>query len=195
MIYIGMDVSSKSFVVHAINEKRRKIFSGEIPPTRVGLRKLIKDLGGINKLIAFEAGNQMKWISLYLKRIKGVDIHVVHPNEVKWISQSDGKTDKVDARKLAELGRSDMLPRKVHIVEGSVRHLRELLSARGQLQNKRIALINSLRAYMKQEGYSFPEGFFQRLDCFERIKLLKVSEVQKGIFLFLYEKYRDVEKF
>lgn len=182
MIYIGMDVSSKSFVIHAIDGRKKKIFSGEISPTRVGLRKLIKDLGGANKLVIFEAGNQMKWISLFLKKMKGVEVHVVHPNEVKWISQSDGKTDKVDARKLAELGRSDMLPRKVHIVEGSVRHLRELLSARGQLQGKRIALINSLRAYMKQEGYHFPEGFFQRLDCFEKIKSLRVSEVQKGIF-------------
>lgn len=187
MIYIGMDVSSKSFVVHAINERRKKLFSGEILPTRTGLRKLIKDLGGANKLVAFEAGNQMKWISLFLKKIKGVHLHVVHPNEVKWISQSDGKTDKVDARKLAELACSDMLPQKVHVVEGHVRQLRELLSARMQLQSKRIALINSLRAYMKQEGYRFPEGFFQRLDCFEKIKSLRVSDVQKGIFCSFME--------
>ena len=132
MVYIGMDVSSKSFVVYAMNERKKKMFSGEVSPTRGGLRKLLKDVGNAHKLIVFEAGNQMKWISLYLKKIKGVEVHVVHPNEIKWISQSDGKTDKVDARKLAELGRSDMLPRKVHIVEGSVRQLRELLSARGQ---------------------------------------------------------------
>ena len=91
-----MDVSSKSFVVHAINGRKKKIFSGEVSPTRVGLRTLVRDLGSANKLIVFEAGNQMKWISLYLKKIKGVCVHVVHPNEVKWISQSNGKTDKVD---------------------------------------------------------------------------------------------------
>ena len=50
------------------------------------------------------------------------------------------------------------------------------------MQRKRIALINSLRAYMKQEGYHFPEGFFQRWNYFERIKSLRVSDVQKGIF-------------
>jgi len=98
MIYIGMDVSSKSFVVHAINEKKKKLFSGEISPTRAGLRKFITGLGAANKLVAFEAGNHKKWISLFLKKIKGIHLHVVHPNEVKWINQSDGKTDKVDAK-------------------------------------------------------------------------------------------------
>ena len=37
MIYIGMDISSKSFTVHAINEKKKILFKGEIKPTRAGL--------------------------------------------------------------------------------------------------------------------------------------------------------------
>jgi len=75
-------------------------------------------------------------------KVDGVTLHVVHPNELKWISQSNGKTDKVDAKKMAELARGDLPPRKVHIVEGKVRELRELLSARQALQSKRVALIN-----------------------------------------------------
>ena len=89
---------------------------------------------------------------------------MVHPNEVKWISQSSGKTDKVDARKMAPLARGNLLRRPVHVVEGKTRELRELVSARGQLQSKRVALINTVRGYMKQEGVSLPEKFFQRLD-------------------------------
>ncbi len=61
---------------------------------------------------------------------------MVHPNEGKWISTSSGKTDKVDAKKLAELARGDLLPRKVHLVEGEARRLRELISARTQLNAK-----------------------------------------------------------
>jgi len=56
MIYIGMDVSGKSFVVHAINERKRKMFSGEISPTRTGLRKFITGLGAANKLINGKGG-------------------------------------------------------------------------------------------------------------------------------------------
>ena len=41
MIYIGMDVSSKSFVVHAINEKKKVVLRDEIPATRSALRATV----------------------------------------------------------------------------------------------------------------------------------------------------------
>ena len=181
MIYIGMDVSSKEFMVHAINEKKKMLFKGGIDPTRRGLRQMVKSLGEENKLIVVEAGNQLKWIALTLKAIEGVTVHVVHPNEIKWISQSSGKTDKIDAKKLAELARGDMLPRKVHIVEGKVRQLRELISARHRLQSKRVALINSIRGFMKQEGYRLPVKFFQSPNWRERLAQVRVGETQKII--------------
>ena len=118
MIYVGMDISSKSFMVHAIDSSNKVVFRGEIKPTRQGLCRMIQQLGRQTKLIVFEAGNQLKWVALELKKIKGVHLHVVHPNEIKWINQSSAKTDKIDAGKLARLARGDMLPRKVHIVEG-----------------------------------------------------------------------------
>ena len=118
MLYIGMDISSKSFTVHEIDGTKKLIFKGDIKPTRGGLSAMIKGLGSQSKLVVFEAGNQLKWIALTLRKIKGVSVHVVHPNEIKWINQSSGKTDKIDARKLAYLARADMLPRRVHIVEG-----------------------------------------------------------------------------
>ena len=181
MIYVGMDVSSKSFVVHAIDEKKRVVFRGEIPPARSELRKLMGRLGRETKLVVFEAGNQMKWIALTLKKMRGVHLHIVHPNEMKWISESSGKTDRVDARKMAELARGDLLPRAVHVVEGSVRDLRELVSARHTLQSKRVALINTVRGYMLQEGVRLPEKFFQRADWWEQLERMKVGETTKAI--------------
>jgi len=38
----------------------------------------------------------MKWIAETLKKLDGVQVHVVHPNEVKWMTESRGKTDRVD---------------------------------------------------------------------------------------------------
>lgn len=181
MIYIGMDVSSKEFVVHAIDQRQQKVFEGRIAPSRAGLRKLIKDLGAGPKLFVFEAGNQMKWIALMLMRQVGVQIHVVHPNEIKWINQSSGKTDKVDARKMAQLARGNLLPRPVHVVDGKTRELRELVSARGQLQSKRVALMNTVRGYMKQEGVSLPEKFFQRSDWKSSLEERTLGDTQKLI--------------
>jgi len=182
MVYIGMDVSSKDFVVHVIDQRKQKVFEGRIPPSRAGLRNLIEDLGAGPKLFVFEAGNQTKWIALMLMRQAGVRIHVVHPNEVKWISQSSGKTDKVDARKLAHLARGSLLPRPVHMVEGKTRQLRELVSAREQLQSKRVALINALRGYIRQEGVRFPAKFFQRPGWKAPLEKLSVGPTQRLIF-------------
>lgn len=183
MKYIGMDVSSKEFVLYGLNERKQKIFEKTVEASRDGLRRMVKELGEGPKLIVFEAGNQMKWIALTLKKMKDVRVHVVHPNEVKWITQSNGKkTDKVDARKLAELARAGMLPRQVHIVEGKVRELRELVSARDQLQSKRVALINSLRGLIKQEGFHLPEKFFQRMDWREQLEKKKLGKAPRRIF-------------
>ena len=44
MIYIGMDISSKSFTVHAIDASKKLVFKGDIRPTRASLREMIKDL-------------------------------------------------------------------------------------------------------------------------------------------------------
>ena len=54
MIYIGIDISSKSFMVHAINEKQKVVFSEEIKPTRGGLKKMIGKLGKQTKLVVFD---------------------------------------------------------------------------------------------------------------------------------------------
>jgi transposase len=181
MIYIGMDVSSKDFFVHAIDQRKQKVFEGRIPPDAGGLKQLIGQMGVGPKLFVFEAGNQMKWIALMLMKQEDVRIHVVHPNEVKWISQSNGKTDKVDARKLAHLAWGNLLPRQVHIVEGKTRQLRELVSAREQLQGKRVALINTLRGYVRQEGVRFPVKFFQHSDWRPTLEKLRLGSTQKVI--------------
>lgn len=188
MIYIGMDISSKEFVVYAVNDKKKVLLKSEkIAPSKIGLKKMLDDLGKQQKLVVFEAGNQMKWIALFLKKRPDVNIHVVHPNEIKWINQSSKKTDKVDAKKMAELGRIDGLPRKVHIVEGSIRDLRELISARENLMRKRVDLINSIRGYMKQEGVSLPSKFFQSKDWQTRLEKITVGNIQKIIIKnFMY---------
>jgi transposase len=182
MVYVGLDVSSKSFVVHVIDEKKRVMKRGEIAATRAALRTLCAELGSQRKLVAFEAGNQMKWIADTLKRQPGVTLHVVHPNEVKWIAESGGKkTDKVDARKLAELARGDLLPRKVHLVEGPTRAMRELVSARARLMQRRVSLINTLRGYLKQEGVRLSEKFFAQDDWRTQLAGRKVSASLRAI--------------
>jgi transposase len=87
----------------------------------------------------------------------------------------------VDAKKLAELARAGLLPRVVHVVEGPVRELRELVSARQQLQSMRVALINTIRGYVYQEGHRLPEKFFAGATWAAKLARLPVSAPLKLI--------------
>lgn len=194
MIYVGMDVSSKSFEIYAVNAKGKRVFKGAIEPTRMGLKKLIEGLGREKKVFVFEAGNQMKWIAETLKKADQL-VHVVHPNEVKWITQSRGKTDKVDAKKLAELARIDGLPRAVLVVEGKERKLRELISARGNLMSKRVAMINTIQGYVKQEGRKMPKGFFSKgAEWTVLLSEMKITETLKDITASLMNAIEALKK-
>jgi len=180
MIYVGMDVSGKSFEIYAVNAKGKKIFKGPVEASRQGIKDLAKELGQEKKVFIFEAGNQMKWIAETVAKIDEI-AHVVHPNEVKWIVQSNGKTDRVDAKKLAELGRIDGLPRPVVVAEGKERRLRELISARDNLMNKRVAFINSIKGYVRQEGRRIPKGFFNGAEWTVLLDTMKISSTLKDI--------------
>ena len=197
MIYVGLDVSSKSLVLHAVNEKKKVVFKGEIPATKRSLRKTMRELSTETRLVAFEASNQLKWIADTLRKIEGVNIHVVHPNELKWISQSSGKTDKADARKMAELARGDLLPRKVHIADGVTRELRELISARYMALRKRVSLTNCLRGYALQEGRALGASFLLNPNWPELLPSLTVSTNLKLIITTLMpaiDALRDAEE-
>lgn len=197
MIYVGMDISSKDFMIHAIDERKKVKFKGSISPTRKSLRELVSELGPEKKVFIFESGNQMKWIADFFKG-QGETIHVVHPNEVKWITQSGGKkTDKVDARKLAELGRADMLPRAVHVAEGPARDLRELVGARQTVLSKRVALMNTIRGYLKQEGIRLPAKFFTSTEWQVTLMGLKLRGATEAIvanLMFAVEQMQECEK-
>ncbi len=194
MIYVGMDVSSKSFEIYAVNAKGKKVFKGPIESTRQGLKQLANDLGREKKVFIFEAGNQMKWIAETVKKLNEI-AHVVHPNEVKWIVKSNGKTDKVDAKKLAELGRIDGLPRPVVVAEGKERRLRELISARNNLMVKRVAFINSIKGYVRQEGRKIPKGFFTNgAEWTLPLSEMKITETLKDIIASLMNAVESLKK-
>lgn len=197
MIYVGMDISSKDFMIYAVDERKKVKFKGSISPTKSSLRQFIDELGLGKKLFVFEAGNQMKWIADFFKK-ENQDIHVVHPNEVKWITQSSGKkTDKVDAKKLAELARADMLPRRVHIAEGKARDLRELVGARQTLLSKRVSLMNTIRGYLKQEGVRLPAKFFVSNEWQVHLIGLKLRGATEAIvanLMYAIEQMQECEK-
>jgi hypothetical protein len=121
MVSVGLDGRGKSLVVYAVNERQQRVFEGAQPATRAGLRTLLRQVGAGPKLVVFEAGHQLTGIAETVKTREGVQVPVGHPTEGKGSTASRGKTDRGDAKKLAEVARAGILPRAVHVVEGPVR--------------------------------------------------------------------------
>jgi len=158
-LYVGLDVSGKSLVAYAVNERKRRVFEGEGPASRAGLRALMRQVGPGPKLVAVEAGHQVKWVAETLKQLEGVQVPVGPPNEGTWLTESRGQTDRVEAKPRAERARAGLRPRAVPVVEGPVRELREVVRARQPWPRKRVALLKPIRGDVSQDGHRLPEQF------------------------------------
>ncbi len=60
MVYVGLDVSGKSLVAYAVNGRKQRVFEGEQPASRAGLRALVRQIRPGPTLVVLEAGNQLK---------------------------------------------------------------------------------------------------------------------------------------
>ena len=153
MNYCGLDVSTKSTHVYIENEQGRCVKRAVIATTPEMLEATLTRYVARGLKVAIEAGGQTAWIVDVLREL-GAKVHVVHPVKVKWIAESKKKTDRIDARLLADLLRIDGLPEPVHVPTPRSRELRALLVARRQLVQMRTRLINVVRGLLRQHRVS-----------------------------------------
>ncbi len=86
------------------------------------------------------------------------------------IAESNRKTDKVDAKILAELLRMDGLPRRVHVAEGERPELWDLLRSRYQFIISATSLMNHFRGMLRQEGIKLSARVFRNRDIFSHLR-------------------------
>jgi len=187
MFYIGLDVATKSSFVYVINGRGKKIESKEIPTDRDGYRQYFRQWAKKPTEVAVEAGGHTRWIHDLLKKL-GMGVYVVNPNKVKLIAESKKKTDKVDAKILANLLRMDGLPNRVFVAEGESRELRDLLRSRQQLIKSATSLMNHVRGLLRQEGVKLQAKVFRNGDIFSRLKENKHVPEHLTSVLESYEK-------
>ncbi|MGB6534292.1 MAG: transposase [Candidatus Nitrosopolaris sp.] len=82
---------------------------------------VLKFLKGTNANVVMESGYNYQYLYDLLKS-EGYNVKVAHPLMVKAIAYAKVKTDKVDARILADLLRTDMIP-ECYIPDEKIRNL------------------------------------------------------------------------
>ncbi len=133
--------------------------------------------------IAIESTSNARYFRDIMKE-KGFEVTVVNTLRFKVVNLSTKKTDKNDARTLAEFLARDILP-KSHLCTPESESLRRILKSRSLMVQDAVALKNQAHAIMLAYGYiTLPSQFQSRSS---RTKLLtkipaKVQEVIEIIF-------------
>lgn len=154
-ITIGLDLGDKASRYCVLDSRGEVVQEGSVATTK----KAIAQLLGSRKhgRIALEVGTHSPWVSRLLASF-GHEVIVANARQVKLISQSTRKDDKLDARTLARLARIDpeLLRPIRHRSEQTQLHLIQI-RARAALVEARTSLVNAVRGLAKALGERVPK--------------------------------------
>lgn len=146
---IGIDLGDKTSRYCVLNSAGEAVEQGACATTRKGIAQFGSRA---HCRIALEVGTHSPWVSRQLKRF-GHEVIVANARQVKLISQSSRKNDKLDAEMLARLARTDpkLLRPIQHRSEEAQKDLMTI-RVRAALLEARTKLINAARGLSKAMG-------------------------------------------
>jgi transposase len=153
-VTIGVDLGDKTSRYCALNGAGEVLAEGAFPTTKKGVAQMFAAMAHCR--IAIEVGTHSPWVSRELKRF-GHEAIVANARQVKLISQSSRKNDRLDARMLARLARMDpALLRPIrHRSEEAQKDLLTI-RIRSALLEARTGLVNAARGLTKATGERLP---------------------------------------
>ena len=157
-IYIGLDVHLRSWKVAILTESVSwKSFSQDPDPNLL-VRYLKKHFPGARYRCVYEAGYCGFWIQRALSNL-GVETIVINPADVPTTDKERvRKTDRVDARKLAQGLRNQRL-RAIYIPSETTLSDRLLVRTRWQLTKKQTRVKNQIKAMLRYMGIALPRRY------------------------------------
>jgi transposase len=147
--YIGVDLHKSFFQACAVSPTGERLWEGEFPRTPAGLAALTTRCTPRTAL-AVEASTPTWHFADGLVGVIG-DLRIVDPLKTRLKAGYAAKTDRLDARRLADALRRDSVV-SIYYPPLAIRELRELCRARHALVQVRTALINRLRAVLLRQG-------------------------------------------
>jgi transposase len=189
--YIGFDIHKKTISFCAKAQDGRILEEGIIPARRADLsawaQRRSRPWWG-----AMEATLFTGWVYDDLKP-RAQELKVAHPAMLKAIAASKKKNDKVDARKIADLLRCDLLP-ECYMAPSRTRELRRVLRYRNLVVRQATRMKNRIAGLLMETGTPYNkqrlhgQAYFHELLGSLRetpdsvVDLLKVSRRQLEFF-------------
>ena len=152
---IGLDLGDRTSRSCILNEVGEIILEQELATTPQGFEQVFRKIP--RSRIALETGTHSPWVSRQLTEL-GHEVIVAHARNVRLISESSRKDDRLDARTLARLARIDpalLSPVRHRSAQAQI-HL-TVIRARATLVSARTARVNAARGLAKSYGARLPK--------------------------------------
>ena len=150
--YIGLDVHKKSISFCVKRGDGQIVEEGKLPATRPALRQWAQQRSEPWHA-ALEATLFGGWIYDTLHPYAG-QLQMGHPAMMKAIAASKKKNDRLDARKIADMVRCDLLP-ACYVAPAEIRELRRLLRYRNLVVRQAVRLKNKIAGLLMEVGASY----------------------------------------
>jgi transposase len=177
MYYIGLDVHKKT-ISYCVKDAAGHVHrEGKIGSTRRELDAWIKTLPE-PRMIAMEATIFTGWIYDHLLP-HAEKVKVAHPLMLRAIAAAKKKNDQIDARKIADLLRCDLLP-ECHMASTEIRDRRRTLRYRGLLVRQMVQMKNRISGLLMETGVSYNKRRLHKVGYFAEL-LSTNEEVNQSI--------------
>jgi len=176
MLHVGLDLSRTRVDVHAMNESGTSLMVVKALPDAGGLASLVERLAVLGEPVcaAIESMNGARFVHDELERA-GWCVEIADAQKVKGLAPLACKTDKIDARVLAELSRRDLVP-AIWLPPPAVRADRERARWRLHLVKHRTALKNRIHSTLLTFGHRCPVSDLFGVKGRERLNGFEIPE-------------------
>jgi transposase len=148
--YVGLDVHKASICIAVLNADGKLVMESVVETSAATILGFLKELRG-EVHVTFEEGTHAAWLYDVLKKIKA-QVIVCDPRKNRLL-QDGNKSDKVDARKLAQLLRAGLLSPVYHGGHGT-RDLKELVRSYEYLVEDSTRVMNRIKALYRSRAIS-----------------------------------------
>lgn len=155
MVYIGVDLHRKISQVAALDPEGQLLWNRRIRSRPADFLAIAGELEGQPVEVAFEATYGWGWFADLLVDL-GWPAHMAHPLATKAISSARVKNDAVDAKTLAHLLRTNLLP-EAWICPPDCREARRLVRTRTAMVRFRSRLKCQVLAILAEHGLELPD--------------------------------------
>src|SRR5580765_2616268 len=154
-VTIGMDLGDKTSRYCLLSDEGEILQEGQVGTTKAGMTKTFGRIGRAR--IAIEVGTHSPWVSRLLRSF-GHELIVANPRQVKLITESSRKDDRLDAQTLARLARIDpQLLRPIQHRSEKAQTALMVIRVRAALISVRTSLGNTARGLAKAMGERLPK--------------------------------------